>query len=367
MPSIGSLQRLRDNLHDLKVGGLEKIIEESGRYELGLQAWRLTRLSPLSGYGPGGFQRNLHNIRFRNGDMSYFRFDNANNHYLQMSSELGLIGGGANIALHLLPLYMVFCIRKRIHDREERVAIGFVFTTIIIMMPLFITGPHSMDASVQWIMVVLLSFLIVASIKYGYSFKPVNAIFVGLLSLLTILFACGTYNNAFGKEGYKERQRADWWLYKYEKNCYQEERWQKGVVRWCGKNAFLQIPIKMGHPLPNRIEISLIAHNPDLDIDPLIIKYGGKKGPVHETVISRRGQWITVEVPITDDDIFEHQGPDNVLRRYLVFSLDVSRTWVPKEWGVNEDTRDLGVAVLIPITPMPLQIPSDAPLQTSPS
>lgn len=341
-------KRLQEGYSDFKNVGLIQVIEKSARYELGLQAWRLTKISPLSGWGPGGFYRNLHNIRFRNGDGSYFRFDNANNHYLQMTSDLGIIGGGLNIFLHTFPLWMVFRIRKRIQESDERLAVGIIFSTVFIMMFLYITGPHTMAISVLWILVVMLCFLFVTALRYGYTFRPINMKFIGILSILTVLFTWGTYNNVFGKEGYKERQKADWWLYKYEKNCYQEEDWPKGIVRWCNKNASLQIPIKKNQPLPDNLEISLIAHNPDLDMNPLIVKYGGKKGPIYEILLSRRGEWKMVEVPVTDDNIFEHQGPDNVLRRYIVLSLDVSRTWVPKEWGVNEDTRELGVAVLIP-------------------
>jgi O-antigen ligase len=345
--SVTLLKRLEVDYHDLKKDGFKAIIEKSGRYELGLQALRLTKMSPLSGWGPGGFYHNLHNIRFRNGKMTYFRFDNANNHYLQMTSELGIIGGGLNLFLHILPLWMAFRIRNQIPDHNERLAVGVVFSTIVIMMFLYLTGPHTMARSVLWILVVMLSFLFITALRYGYTFKPLSAKFIWVFSILTILFTWGTYNNAFGKEGYRARQKADWWLYKYEKNCYEYERWPKGPVRWCKNDAFLQIPVKRGRPFPEEVTISLCVRNPDIKTRPVEVSYGGKSG-LQNRIIMKDYSWKTLRIPVTEDHMFEHMGPDGVLRRYFILSLDISRTWVPKEWGVNEDTRELGVAVLTP-------------------
>ena len=58
--------------------------------------------------------------------------------------------------------------------------------------------------------------------------------------------------------------------------------------------------------------------------------------------------WKIVEIPVTMDYIFEFRGLNKLRKRYFVVSLNVSRTWIPKEWDVNEDKRELGVAVLIP-------------------
>jgi len=290
--------------------------------------------------------RNLQNIRLRSGSNGfYFLVDNANNHYLQMCSELGLLGASFNIILHLFPLWMFLRIRKSIRDKDERLAAGVVFLTVCIMMLLFLTGPHTMAISVQWIFVILLSFLFVPALKYGYTFKSFNKKILINYILLTLLFSWGTYNNAFGKEGYKARNDADWWPLKYERNCYELEQWGNANARWCKDNAVLRFSIYKA--LPEYVPITISVQHPDTIQKPVTVRYGGKSGAIHQ-VIFKDSSWITVQIPVTEDHIFEFTNPGGAIEKYFVLSLDVSRTWVPKEWGISGDTRELGVAVIMP-------------------
>ena len=192
----------------------------------------------------------------------------------------------------------------------------------------------------------VLAFLFVTALKYGYSFRRnlLKSLLIGLVPL-TIFFAWGTYHNAFGPQGYWTRQQADWWPFKYEKNCYPIADWGGRKVRWCSQGAFVQIPVRGA--LPPRIQLTLGVHHPDLSSKPVTVKYGGRKGAFHEIVVEE-SSWQTVELPVTRDDIVEVKLPNMPLRKYFVLSLDVSRTWIPKEWGVNEDGRELGVALMLP-------------------
>ena len=60
--------------------------------------------------------------------------------------------------------------------------------------------------------------------------------------------------------------------------------------------------------------------------------------------------WKTINIPITSDYLLERSNPKKGFSttQSLIFSFDVSRTWIPKKYGINDDTRELGVAVLIP-------------------
>jgi O-antigen ligase len=340
------VDRLYETYEDYRKGGIEHVLGKSGRLNLGYNAIQLTKLSPVSGWGPGGFFRNLQNVRFRTGEVRfYFLMDNANNQYLQMSSELGILGGLFNILLHILPIWMIVRIRKKIHDRADRISVGIVFSTVFIMMFLFVTGPHTIVISVLWIFVVLLSYLFVVALKYGYSFrrrgaKSCSVVFV----LLTLLFSIGTYNNVFGSEGYISRHSADWWNLKYEKNCYLSEQFDRWVeLRWCKKNSSLQIPLR--NHSADRISLGFVLYHPDIKTDPVTLRYGGKSGPVHEMIIN--DHFIkNIDIPLSDEYIYEFRGFDWQSHKYLVLTLDVSRTWIPKEWNIKDDTRELGVGVV---------------------
>jgi O-antigen ligase len=346
--SLAALNRVDSSFEDFKEGGTLGIFEKSMRIHLWRQALRMIRESPVAGFGPGGYQRNLDNVRYRYAeDPGYTFVDNACNHYLQMAAELGIPGLTLNLVITVLPLWMLFCVRNRIENRDERWAVGIAFTSIIILLALFLTGSHTMALDVLWVFVLLLAFLYAAAIRYGYQFSRTMICILGLFCFLsTIVFAAGTYWMIFGKKGYQSTQNSLWWPLRYERNCYGLEQWNQGNVRWCGKDSHLQIPITL--ELQEEIKVLFWLNHPDVERNPVTVRYGGKSGVQHEITLAKSG-WNSLEIPITRDYIYEHQPPGRPeIYRYLVLSLDVSRTWVPKEWGINADERKLGVAVLLP-------------------
>ena len=277
-PSSTLGKRLLSSYHDFKRGGIKRIMDKSSRSHLWLQAYRLTKESPISGWGPGGFQRNLDNTRFKYGENPKLKFlDNANNHYLQMSSDLGLLGASLNVFLMLFPLWMVLSIRRRIGNREEKWAVGIAFSTIIIMMLLFMTGPHTMPLDALWLFAVLLGFLFATGIRYGYSIDTTKMKWASVVFICFMgMFFLRTYDHTFGLCGYKAVQDAEWWPLKYERNCYAIEYWDGEKIRWCGKNAFLRVPIRK--TIPDKVKLKFLIQHPDIGTRPVVFKYGGKEG-----------------------------------------------------------------------------------------
>jgi O-antigen ligase len=340
--------RLQATYSDFKNGGLSRVLETSCRSHLWLQAYRLVKEAPLSGWGPGGYFRQLDNIRFRYGEDPKYNFiDNANSQYLQIASELGLLGLAMTLLLSTYPLISIFRINREITNREERLTVWIICSTLIIMMLLFITGPHTMPIDVLWTYVVLLGFIYVTGLKYGCDFPSIdNMPFTIFISCTSMLFILGVYSTSFGSKGYQAIQNEDWWPLEYERNCFQTEAWKEGKVRWCSKNASIRIPLSV-QDAPNMIRLSVTAFNPDIQTNPVTVRYGGRERVTHELILTDHS-WKTIEIPSTTNDIVRCTTLDRSETRCFVASLDVSRTWVPKQMGVGEDTRELGVAVLVP-------------------
>lgn len=173
------------------------------RIEMLRQAWRLIKLSPISGWGPGGFLRNVDKIRFVNED-PVAEVQYAPNLYLGWGADLGLLGAGVILFLYVMPLWMILRVRKRVQMREERWAVGIIFATLAIILLLFNSGSHSHFPESQWIPVVYLGFLISVALKYGYTFYPIKGLGWGVGALLlTTVFIAGVYGTTFGSRGYR--------------------------------------------------------------------------------------------------------------------------------------------------------------------
>jgi O-antigen ligase len=341
--SAGIYKRLYETYQTYRRDGIEKAVPD--RFELGYYATRMILASPLAGVGPGGFWRNLDNVRYQETKKSkYQRLDNANNQYLQMGAELGVLGGVGNFFLHFWPLWMVFRIRKKITDTAERLTVAILVLTIGILLFLYMTGPHTMLFDVLWIVNVYLASLVCVALKYGYSvFNPLPKVAAIVLIGLTAMFIKGTYNNTYGENGYQAIQTAEWWPYRYDRNCYDPEEWKEGHVVWCRKNAYLKVYRKK---IPKYVTLMFTLHHPDIKQKPVWVKYGGKKGVSHVVEVNNHS-WQSVRIPITSEYIVREKTDKNQLHNHLVFSLDVSRTWVPKAYNISEDNRNLGVAVLL--------------------
>jgi O-antigen ligase len=337
-------KRLNTSWVQIQQGGVRELLQRSGRIHYWTQAIRLIQESPVVGWGPGGYYRHLDNIRFQYGERQR-QLDNALNLYLQISAELGLVGLGCHLPFHLIPLWMIVCARKRLHDRAERWTLGIVCATVCIMLFIFLFGVHLLSVNITWIYASLLACLWVTGLHYSVQERvhPINIVWAGGL---LILFLVETYTMTFGSHGYRTLQQAPWWPLQYERNCYAPEQWGANTFRWCSQDAFLRIPITK--EIPEKITISIAVYHPDVATNPVIVTYGGKYGPTHQLLVND-STLKTFEIEVSQDDLYFYEEPrTRTGQLFEVVSFDVSRTWVPKEWKINEDPRELGVAIMIP-------------------
>ncbi len=346
--SLELLNRLFSSYKDFEKGGVQEVLRTSSRTHLWIQAYRLTMESPLSGWGPGGFQRNLDNVRFRNNeDPKYDYVDFAANGYLQFTSDMGIPWTSYWVALIMLPLWMVFRVRKKIRNQDERWAAAISFVTVCIMLLLLLTGPWIIvGLDVLWVFAVYLGFLAATGLKYGYVFdrrkiKWASVAFVFLLGM----FLLRTYDHSFGFSGYKALQEKAWWPLRYDRNCYAVEDWSGKKCRWCGREAFLRIPIP--REIPSNIVLNVLVCHPDITERPVTFRYGGKNGPEH-TLRIHEATWKRLVIPVTEEYLAILRSPQKKDMLYFIVSLDVSRTWSPRKFGLSDDSRELGVAVVLP-------------------
>jgi len=102
-------------------------------------------------------------------------------------------------------------------------------------------------------------------------------------------------------------------------------------MRWTGKKASAYLNGKAA----KKILVRALCSRPNIETSPLLLKIR-VNGKLAETFEFHRHDWETIEVPIEPGD---RVSP-------LKIGLEVDKTWVPKELDVNDDPRELGIAVL---------------------
>ncbi len=344
-----STERFISTIKGFKEGGLNSALFKADQRETNhLIAWDLLSSSPLAGWGPGGFYREsptFLSIR----SSARFITDSALNHYLMIGGDFGLPILLINIVIIILPLVIAFIVFRKLSDIKERYIVAILMAVNILFLIMINTIPPSYFPDLIWVWTAQLAYMVIIGEKNGVQLSITSGkwkyTFYFSMIIAFLLVILGSYQTTFGSKGYLARQNADWWPYKYERNCYALEKWGDTDARWCKDKAFLQL--RFGKTLPEDVPITFTVQHPDALQKPVTVRYGGKSGAVHE-IIFKDIPWITVKIPVTKDHIFEFTSPTGILKRYFILSLDVSRTWVPKEWGVSEDTRELGVAVIIP-------------------
>jgi len=173
---------------------------------------RLVNLSPIAGWGPGGFLRNIDKIRFVYRDplitedpLSRHHYQYGPNLYLEWSNDFGLLGAGIILFLCVMPLWMILRVRKRIQIWEERWAVGIIAATLVIAFFFFNMAPYTHFPETQWIFVVYLGLLISIALEHGYFIYPVKGLVWSIGGLLmTTAFVAGVYGTSFGSSGYRD-------------------------------------------------------------------------------------------------------------------------------------------------------------------
>lgn len=125
-------------------------------------------------------------------------------------------------------------------------------------------------------------------------------------------------DNAISKENYNGH------IYGY----YEEEDWSEGKVRWTGKESLREIEVKS-----SVLSLNLFCGNPDVNKNPVQadLWIGNKR---HGQVTYSANGWKRVNIYLPSE-----KG------KKVKLKIEVSRTFNPYKWGINNDNRNLGLAV----------------------
>jgi len=334
--SKGSIvyKRLDELWVSYKEGGLEKALAERSASQWKMAA-KMIKDYPLTGVGIGAFIIELPN--YTETDKIPLRTtDSAENYFLQLGSELGII-------VLFFALWIFWLIFKQIkkgfdeylsQDRWKYLQIGVYCGIISMFMILFV---HTYIGSYElkytfWLLVGML-FIMNRSetesesrIHFSKKFKIFS------LVLILIFSAVHLWNSTHSLS--LENQTRMFGL-KQNFGFYQLEKTKAGrEFRWTKKNCGLTVKIKKP-----TIEIPIMASHPDIKKNPVkvkiyLIKEFFKEKNLLDEIVLRESSWITCTYNIPEE-----------VNNQVILLFRVSRTWNPWKISGASDLRNLGIAV----------------------
>jgi len=341
------------------------------RYIYWEQAINMTKDFPSSGVGVGSYRITLPNYFYVFESMDFTTVDYAGNYYLQVLSELGFTG-----LILILFIYFLFIKKVIIYFRLRRLKnletvknsnywiLYGLFASFITMLAVQFFGPFTNFMEIQftfWLIVSLMITYIKISQESSSSDLQTNAdsgeILKGdrnptniggggsrksplwlsdrlnlslrqkiSLAVIALVFAGSLLASSLADLSIAATQDEENWSNNY--GFYDVAKMEGKKYRWIAADASevldkegteLMIPVQDGYPGENKEPVVIKFY-----IDNLLVK----KIKVEDD------SWYNVNLKI----------PKFVNTRFTLTIVN-SRTWVPKEVGLNNDTRELGIRV----------------------
>jgi len=367
-----SIATFETALHYYKGYGLIESLKSISnyRYIFWGQAVEMAKDYPLAGVGLGSYILELPNYLVKNGT-GFSQVDYTGNYYLQILSELGLPG----LILVLFIFYLIIkkvliYLKRQRYARKSSVGVWLLiglfisFTTFLLAQNF---GPHTNFTEIQftfWLIIgLMLTYIKIKDLgvcrrNYILEDNKINNIIktrsinkldnkvkdgklktlyisnkvrFGLkerisLIIIVVIFTTSFFISSVTTLSINVQQS----LYGSENKYgfYHEEVLEGKKIRWTSIDAsevidkdgsIMIIPIQDGSPIVHKIPTFVRIY-----IDNILIK----------VVMLERGLWHDVKLNIP-----------NVVRDKFTLTISVSRSWVPKELSINNDTRELGIII----------------------
>jgi hypothetical protein len=321
----------------------DKILE--GRNYFWKAAFLMIKDFPLSGIGPGAFTcelpnyfkkhqiKKLHPFNFYQKKPAFGVFiDTAGNLYLQIASELGLIGLFLFGWIFFLILKKIFSAQFKGKDEPWWIYLtAGVSASIISLLVIFMSGAHILYFENQlffWMLVGILFVLIPPKEK---PVKIKRGKMAALISLIVVFVFSHTYNS-FNALSLKSRTKEFQLVQKF--GLHKDEKMDGQEFRWTGKSAGITLKVEK-----TEIIIPILASHPDIQKDPVklkIILMDGffQKKRLLENVLLKDNNWHSFKYDLSGE-----------LGRSVMLLFEISRTWQPLEVLGTTDTRYLGIGL----------------------
>src|SRR3972149_8354099 len=325
----------------------------SERHFIWIQAVDMFRDYKITGVGLGSFIIELPNYYEMN-DSSIRIVDYTGNYYLQVLSELGLAGLLLILLIFFLIIKKVFYYFKNRKitgkkDKTDWFLTGF-FISFISMVILLFLGPHTNFNEIQfsfWLIIgLMLAFIRIKesefhipdhenaknneSLKdYKYSLDIVRRFRLDLkqkigLILIILIFSGSFLISSMTDLSINIRQNLVGWENNY--GFYKEEPFEGANMRWAEIDASEAIENR-----GTRLIIPVKDLDPAGHLLPLFIRFFIDNKLVKVVKISD-SDWHDIEIDLS-----------GYSKEKLTLTLSCSRSWVPKERGLTNDTRELGI------------------------
>jgi hypothetical protein len=311
----------------------------TGKLELWTVAGLMIRDFPLTGVGLGSFIVELANYGQGLG-WSLFRnyADSAENLYLHVGAELGLIG----LALMIWLFWEIIKKAKSGWSAFTGASPNrFLFLGAVCTVECFFINYnfHSYMGSYEvnyafWLLAAVLFILVRLEKKSREPLKPRRRLpFVLAAAVLGLIF--GGFHLWNSLHSLSLENRADTFHWNQNYGLYQEETDAAGFpFRWTQRSAGITID-RLG---PVAV-IPMMASHPDIEENPVKVKiYLGKpdftKGMLIRELELKNHSWIETRWDVSD-----------IKAKRLFFILESSRAWSPRhDWGVP-DSRSLAIGL----------------------
>jgi len=340
------VETIGDYYTSLKSEGFRRayIDISSGREILWRQAYYMFRDHPVSGVGQAAYFIELpdYHRRYHRG---FHILDFTGNYYLQILSELGLVGIILVLFIFFLIIkkpvkYLLNKNRNKKLQREDWLLAGLSISFSGMAAVLFF-GPHTNFIEVQFLFWLVIG-LIIAYININSkdnlaegnsnkylnigNFKQIRFDLISKIVLIFIIFIFGftLLKSSAGDLSINVKQTLYGWENYY--GYYQEETIEGQKIKWTdidagmvieNKGTVLVIPVKDSDPAGHLL--------------PLFIRFFIDNNLVKVVRINDK-QWHDIVI-----DLSGYQ------KEKLTFTLSCSRSWIPKERGLSNDSRELGV------------------------